>query len=185
MTGLEVAANLTTAISILLAARNSVHTWWTGMLGCALFGWLFFGARLYADVTLQILFIATSAAGWWWWARGSAGAPSPVSRARPALLGALGAASLVLAIGYGALLHLFTNAFAPFVDSLVLALSLMAQLLLVRRMVETWWVWLAVDTIAVPLFASRGLYLTAGLYAGFWLNAWYGWWRWRRELQPC
>lgn len=185
MTLLEVAANGFATISILLAGRNSVHTWWTGIVGCLLFAWLFFLARLYADVTLQIAFIATSAAGWWWWARGAAGTPTPVRHARRALLFGLGALSLGAAIGYGAMLHAFTDAYAPFIDSFVLVLSLFAQLLLVRRLVETWPIWLAVDTIAVPLYASRGLYLTSALYAAYWVNACYGWWRWRREVQSC
>ena len=42
---LELAANVLITVSILLAARNSVHTWWTGILGCALFAVVFHGAR--------------------------------------------------------------------------------------------------------------------------------------------
>jgi nicotinamide mononucleotide transporter len=185
MTVLEVAANAFATVSVLLAGRNSVHTWWSGIVGCALFAWVFLLARLYADVTLQVAFIVTSGAGWWWWVLGAAGAPLPVRRARPAMLAGLGVASIGLAIGYGAVLYGFTDAYAPFIDSFVLVLSLLAQLLLMRRLIETWAVWLAVDTIAVPLYASRELYLTATLYAAYWLNAWYGAWRWRREMRRC
>jgi nicotinamide mononucleotide transporter len=39
---LEIAANVTVAASILLAGRNSVHTWWTGIIGCSLFGLVFY-----------------------------------------------------------------------------------------------------------------------------------------------
>jgi len=42
-----------------------VHTWWSGIIGCALFAWVFYEARLYADVTLQGFFILTSIYGWW------------------------------------------------------------------------------------------------------------------------
>lgn len=185
MTALEVSANAAATISIFLAGRNSVHTWWTGIVGCVLFAALFLEARLYADVTLQIVFVVTSLAGWRWWLRGSAGEPLPVRHAQPVMLIGLGTASAAAAIGYGAILHQFTDAYAPFIDSFVLVLSLLAQLLLVRRLIETWAVWLVVDTIAVPLYASRGLYLTAVLYAAYWLNAWYGAWRWRREMRSC
>ena len=34
---LELAANIAVAGSILLAGRNNVHTWWLGIVGCALF----------------------------------------------------------------------------------------------------------------------------------------------------
>ena len=40
-----------------------------------------------------------------------------------------------------------------------------------------------VNTIAVPLYASRGLTLTAVLYAGFWLNALVALRHWRRQLE--
>ena len=57
---IELAASVMTTVSILLAARNSVHTWWTGIAGCALFAVTFYRAALYADVTLQGFFIVTS-----------------------------------------------------------------------------------------------------------------------------
>ncbi|MBE0539823.1 MAG: nicotinamide mononucleotide transporter [Verrucomicrobia bacterium] len=46
----EIAANVLNAASIVLAARNSLHTWWVGIVGCVLFGLVFFGTHLYADV---------------------------------------------------------------------------------------------------------------------------------------
>ena len=53
------------------AGRNRVSTWWTGLVGCALFAVLFFRARLYADVVLQAFFVGTCAFGWWRWLRGA------------------------------------------------------------------------------------------------------------------
>jgi nicotinamide mononucleotide transporter len=55
-----------------------------------------------------------------------------------------------------------------------------AQLLLMGRRIENWLFWLAVNTVAVPLYASRGLYLTAILYAIYWINAVVAWRWWRR-----
>ncbi|MGK8707554.1 nicotinamide riboside transporter PnuC [Metapseudomonas otitidis] len=182
---LELVADLVNLIAVLLAARNSVHTWSSGILGCVLFGWLFFESQLYADVTLQGFFIVTSALGWWAWLRGSAGTQLPVSRTAPGTLAWMAALAVVVALAYGALLHHFTDAYAPLVDSLVLTFSVLAQLLLMRRRLENWYAWLLVNTLAVPLYASRELYLTAGLYTLFWCNAWYGLYRWRRELREA
>lgn len=182
---LELVADLVNLIAVLLAARNSVHTWSSGILGCVLFGWLFFESQLYADVTLQGFFIVTSALGWWAWLRGNAGTQLPVSRTAPGTLAWMAALAVVVALAYGALLHHFTDAYAPLVDSLVLTFSVLAQLLLMRRRLENWYAWLLVNTLAVPLYASRELYLTAGLYTLFWCNAWYGLYRWRRELRDA
>lgn len=170
-TSWEVSANLVYVLSIGLATINSAHTWWTGIVGCLLFGWVFLQANLYADVTLQIFFIGTSLFGWWNWVRGNQGAPVPIQRSTlPVLMGWM-ACAIACALAYGTLLHAYTDAYAPFIDSLLLAFSVLAQFLLMQRRVETWWCWLLVNTIAVPLYLSRDLYVTAFFYAAFWVNA--------------
>lgn len=179
----EIAANVFVAAAIFLAGRNSVHTWWTGLIGCSLFAFVFYESRLYADVTLQIFFILTSIVGWWKWMRGNEGAELPVRFSRPSSLLAWTGVAALAAIGYGVLLHRFTDAYAPFLDSIVLAFSVLGQLLMMERRVENWWCWLLVNTIAVPLYASRGLRLTSALYAAFWVNAIVSLVKWRRLAQ--
>ena len=178
--GWEISANAFNAVSIVLAGRNSVHTWWTGIAGCLLFAAVFFDARLYADVTLQTFFVITSVLGWWNWMRGRQGAPLPVRRSPAPLICAFVVAGALVAVAYGWLLRRFTNAYAPFLDSVILAFSVLAQMLLMGRRLENWWCWLLVNTVAVPLYAVRGLYVTAILYAFFWVNALVSLSRWRR-----
>ena len=181
---LEIAANAVMALSIWLAARNSVHTWSTGIAGCLLFALVFLRSQLYADASLQLFFIATSLLGWWHWlhSKSSHGtAERPITRARSSVLFTCLMAALAATIIYGWLLHRFTNAYLPYVDSSVLTLSVVAQCLLMQRKLETWPFWLAVNTVSVGLFLSRGLWITAALYAAYWLNACYGWWRWKER----
>lgn len=176
----ELAANAFNAASIFLAGRNSLHMWWTTLVGCVLFAFVFYEAKLYADVTLQMFFIGTAGLGWWRWVRGEGGHELPVRHSsRPLVVGST-IAGAVVTVGYGWILHRFTDAYAPFLDSLVLAFSVIAQLLLMDRRVENWWCWLLVNTIAVPLYASRGLYVTAALYFAFWINAIVALQRWRK-----
>lgn len=185
MTVLEIAANGLNTASIVLAARNNIHMWWTTIAGCALFGFVFFEAKLYADTTLQFFFIGAGVVGWWLWLKGDEGRPVPIRRAPPRLLLLMVASALIIGVGYGALLHAFTDAYFPFVDSAVLVLSVTAQLLLMWRMIETWLLWLLVNMIAVPLYMARGLDVTAVLYVFYFFNNIYGgllWYRtWRRE----
>jgi nicotinamide mononucleotide transporter len=177
----ELGANAFNTVSIVLAGRNSVHTWWCGIVGCLLFAWVFFGAKLYADVTLQVFFVLSSVVGYRRW-RGARQGALPVTRAPWRQLLPLGAAGLAVVAGYGLLLHRFTDAYAPFVDSAILAFSVLGQLLLVQRRIETWACWLLVNTLAVPVYWLRGLHLTSLLYAVYWLNAAISWRHWRREL---
>jgi nicotinamide mononucleotide transporter len=184
----ELIANLFVTASIVFAARNSVHVWWTGIVGCAVFAWVFFDSKLYGDVVLQGFFIAISIIGWWKWLHGDAGRPLPVRWTRPGPL-ALGlAASLAFSFAWAEAMKRFTDAAAPIPDSLVLGLSVLAQFLMMARRVENWMVWIVVNSIAVPLFWSRDLKLTAVLYGFYWLNAWWALYHWRklaRETQPA
>jgi len=75
---------------------------------------------------------------------------------------------------------LYTDAYAPLADSAVLTSSVVGQLLLMARRYESWWFWLAANSIAVPLFLMRGLDVTAILYAALWVNAIVALFRWRR-----
>lgn len=185
---LEWGANGLTAWCVWLAARGQVLTWPVGIAGSLLFGWLFFESRLYADATLQLFFIATSVRGWQQWHRH--GGPADLSRLHEQGEGHLSAqrmaglllAGVVVTVAYGALLKHWTNAYAPYWDSAVLGSSVVAQLLLMRGHPATWPAWLVVNTLSVPLYLQRDLNLTAALYTAFWINAWYGWWRWHRSM---
>jgi nicotinamide mononucleotide transporter len=181
ITPLEWCANAITALSVFLAAFGHILTWPLGIVGSLLFGALFYEARLYADVTLQVFFVATSLIGWQQW-RQSGG---PVgATARKALntraLAMMLALACVVTLAYGALLQHWTQAFAPFWDSAILTTSVVAQVLLMRGHAATWPAWLLVNTLSVPLYLQRELHVTAALYTCFWLNAWWGWWRWRQ-----
>ena len=182
MTGLEFAANVVTALSVFLAGRNSVHTWWSGIIGCILFALMFYQVKLYADVALQGFFVVTSVLGWYQWLHGRDGRERVITQTAWTVLVAMLITGMVVTFIYGYVLHHYTDAYAPFIDSAVLAFSVLAQLLLMQRRVETWLFWLLVNSIAIPLYASRELYFTAALYSVYWVNAVVAWYEWRRQM---
>jgi nicotinamide mononucleotide transporter len=200
-TYLEWSAIITTVICIWLAGQNNIHNWWIGIVSSVLYGVLFWKSQLYADVTLQVFFIVTGILGWKLWlgqkrstqfATNSSVAERdelPITKASPKRMLILSGLAVLVAVGYGYLLHRFTNAYAPFVDSLVLTLSVIAELLLMRRQLQNWPVWVLVNALSVPLYASRGLTVTAVLYAVFFVNAVYSWWNWNKimkaEVEPA
>lgn len=201
-TPLELWANIFTIACIVLAGRNSIHTWWTGLVGCVLYGIMFYNVQLYADATLQVFFFATGVIGWLAWKSkpvlkrtnpsfiaGETGKQYhelqelPIGKANKEYMVVAVGTAVAVAIAYGWLLHTFTNAYAPWIDSTVLAFSVVAQLLLMSRSIQTWQVWLLVNTLSVPLFWSRELYLTSVLYGFFWINAAVSYFNWKKLME--
>ncbi len=183
MTTLEIAANVITATAIFLAGRNNVHTWWIGIIGVTLFGALFYEAKLYADVTLQVFFVVTGLIGWYQWSGNKEKPPLPISRTHvPTLIMAV-IIGIVVGGLYALLLHHFTDAYSPGWDTALLVGSVIGQILLMNRKIENWGFWLLVNTIAVPLFLSRGLHLTAILYAAYWIHAIIAYRKWNVEMR--
>lgn len=183
MSLLEITSNFMVATAIFLAGRNSVHTWWVGIIGCILFGFLFYGAKLYADVTLQGFFVITGLIGWYQWTGGRQKIELPISRTKSSTLIISVVIGVMVGVSYALLLHNFTDAYAPGWDTALLVGSVIGQILLMNRKIENWGFWLLVNTIAVPLFLSRGLYLTSVLYAAYWVHAIIAYRKWASEMR--
>src|SRR5215204_3448972 len=117
MSLLEVFANIFNLISVILANRNSVHTWWIGIIGGVLYGVMFYEVKLYADVILQIFFVLTNLYGWWAWLHGGAEHEElPITRVAVNLLILFTLLAITLTVGHGFLLHQLTDASFPFID---------------------------------------------------------------------
>lgn len=177
---LETVGAVTGAACVMLVVRRSIWNFPAGILSCAAYLVFFADGRLYADAGLQVLFIALGIHGWVAWARGRTGT-TPVRRLP---LGELTALAVAFPAAWLALTRLLehVNGAAPVYDAFVTALSLVAQWLLNRRYVESWLGWIVVDQVSVVLFWSRGMYLTAGLYALFLAMCVAGLVEWRRTL---
>ena len=171
------------AVAMVLANfRVHVVGWPLAIASSALYALLFADSRLYGEASLQFVFIALAGWGWWQWRRGR-GDDGTVLKVRtlPARWRAW-ALGLTLAAWplLGALLHRATDSDVPYLDALPTVGSIAGQILLGRKYVENWPVWVAVNAASVVLFAWKGLWLTVVLYALFTALAVVGWRAWLR-----
>lgn len=171
------------AAAVGLAAMERVSNFPVGILMSIFFGILFLDAKLFANAYLQLIYIGLGAWGWWAWTKGGKnGSALSVERASPQLIGIVLTAVVVCTAVLVPILKAAEDP-APFLDSLTTGMSLGAQALLNLKRIETWWLWLAVDLVYVPFYASQGLWLTATVYVGFLLLCIVGIRHWRGQLK--
>lgn len=179
MTQLELIAALFGAVSVYLSAREKILSWPTALVNVGLYTAVFFRAKLYADMGLQVIYFVLSAYGWYQWKfGGDRRSELKVSRATRRLWLRLGGVNLAAWISLAFVLSRFTDAQLPWIDSLLSTTSLCAQLLMTRKVAENWLLWIVVDVVYVPMYVGRGLYATAVLYAVFLVLAVIGWRSW-------
>lgn len=178
---LELIAFLLGVANVALVVRRSMWNYPFGLAMVTLYAVVFFRTRLYSDALLQLFFFVVNVYGWLLWRRAAAseGAIRVLLLSGRARAGWL-LAGAGLTVGWGYAMHRLTDASFPFWDAAVAIPSVIAQLLLSRRLVENWVIWIGVDLLAIPLYAAKELWLTAILYGVFLVLASWGlasWWR--------
>jgi nicotinamide mononucleotide transporter len=182
VTWLEIVAFVLAVAMVLANLRVKLIGWPLAIASSLLYALLFADSRLYGEATLQLFFVIIACWGWWQWQRGTTrdGAPLRV-RTLPARQRWLAAAATLAAWPLlGLLLSQVTDSDVPYFDALPTVASVTGQILLGRKLIENWPVWVAVNVVSVGLFAYKGLWLTVLLYAVFTLLAVLGWRAWRR-----
>lgn len=175
---LEWVAALLGVINIALLIFRSEWNFAFAIASVSLYVLIFFESRLYAESGLQVFFILANIWGWIVWHRA---AHSGADETRVAV-GWLSwrsrlvwlALTAALSLNLGWLMHRYTNAVMPFADSAIAGASVSAQILLGYRRIENWVLWIVIDFAAVALYIYRGLYPTAGLYAGMLVMSLFG-----------
>jgi nicotinamide mononucleotide transporter len=181
VSAIEIVAPLLGLVNVWLVVRRSVWNYPFGIAMVLLYARVFFEAKLYSDALLQIFFLVVQLYGWWNWVRSR----SESGEVRVLRLGsgerlAWAGGCALAALAWGALMRFQTDASYPWWDASVAIPSVAAQILLSRRFIENWWLWILVDLLAVGLYAAKELWPTAGLYLVFLGLATWGLIAWRR-----
>lgn len=182
VTWLEIVAFVLSIAMVLLNFHVHPAAWPLAIAASLLYALLFAESRLYGEASLQVFFAVVALWGWWQWLRGRGADGEPLRVHRLAPRARWRAALLTLAAWplLAVILIRFTDSDVPWLDALPTVGSLTGQVLLGRKLIENWAVWLAVNAVSVVLFAVKGLWLTVLLYAVFAVLSVVGWRQWRR-----
>jgi nicotinamide mononucleotide transporter len=185
-------------VAMVLCNIRQIHWGWPlAFASSVLYCGVFAGSKLYGDAGLQVFF---AAAALWGWAQWLTGQSSGGQARKEGILKTQGlavqqltrngallcvAASALLWLALGVFLLNFTSTDVPWWDGFTTALSIVATVLLGRKYIENWTMWVLVNAVSMGLFAFKGLWLTFALYGLFLTMAVVGWLAWRRDMQAA
>ena len=188
---IEIFGAVTGIIYVFLEIRQNLWLWPIGIITSAVYIWVFFHGKLYADMSMQGYYLAISIIGWYWWRRkervsGGAGEQVieelKVTRMSLRLALILAGVFVVLYTSMFFILREFTDSPVPGFDAFLTSLSIVATWMLARKIFEHWYLWIIVNSAACGLFIYRGLYPTVILYAVYCLMSFAGLKEWRKSF---
>lgn len=180
---LEWVAAILSAVSVYLSARENIWSWPLAIVSVTMYGFVFVDAGLYSDAGLQVFFCVISIYGWYEWLHGGPRhGRLHVSRATPRVWLLAGLFGLAFWLLLGSLTSRLQGVSLPFLDAGLTTVSVIAQIMMTRKILENWLLWILVDLVYVPMYVYKNLYPTAGLYAVFLVLAVLGFVQWRGSL---
>lgn len=178
-------------LCVLLLIRQNIWNWPIGLLYSLVSVVVFYRARLYAELPLQMFYIVMNGYGWYYWAfakrpaRATENEPLPVTNiaSRTALI--LVVIVILATAATGWLFANRTNAALPYWDSAATTMSFAAMWMTARKQIENWYVWLVVDILETGIYLVKGIELYAVLYCVYIGMAVAGWWAWRSSQRQA
>ncbi|WP_345212822.1 nicotinamide riboside transporter PnuC [Mucilaginibacter gynuensis] len=180
-TAIEMAGFVTGLACVYLAAKNNIWNWPFAIVNVSIYIFIFFKAHLFADMYLQVYFLWMNIYGWYYWShKPGAALKTPVKLITRQQVLLLSAAVIVFTIILGSVLK-YTTASYPYIDSFCAACSMGAQILMARKVLENWLIWIFVNVVYVGVYLFKDLHLTAIMYAVYIGIALLGYIEWRRD----
>jgi nicotinamide mononucleotide transporter len=158
---------------------------------------MFYQIQLYPDMFLQVFFFITNIIGFWQWKfpkelHANLKHELKISKLSLRQFFIYLAGGLVCTYLLGTFAknlselipQLFSKPSAfPYLDSFTTVMSIFATFLLIRKKVEAWWMWLAIDIISTYMYFVKEVKLYSLLYAVFCVIALLGAINWTKEYR--
>lgn len=172
---------------VFLSIKQNILTWLMGLLTSALYIYVFFTAKFYADMALQVYYVWISIYGWILWSQKQQNSPNQevvhivhinIKQSKVLLV-----ISILLWFIIYFILKYFTDSPIPLGDSFTTALSIVGTWMLAKKILEHWIIWIVVDMISLILYIMKGLYPTSIMFVIYTIAALWGYFEWKKELK--
>lgn len=179
---IEIIGTIAGLLFLYLEIKQNKWLWPVGLLTSVMYIYVFFVAKLYADMSLQFYYVAISIYGWLVWSTGSSKTELPVRRISKKLCFTLLGVSALIYVFIAFVLVNYTDGSIPYWDAFTSALSIVATWMLARKILEQWLVWFLVNAVSLGLYIYKGLYPTSILFFFYTVLALVGYLQWKKDM---
>lgn len=188
---LEIIAVIFGILSVWYARKERILVFPFGIISVAIFIYIFFAGKLYANAGINVVYLLTNVYGWYNWAR--------PQKDNEQLQITKNSAKQNITIGFLAVLIYFgvifllrwynrndasyLQSYFPWFDTLNTSFFLCATILMTVKKVENWLFWILGNVISIPFFLTQGLYFTSFQYGVFLVLSVLGYLEWKKKAE--
>ena len=155
-TWIGIIASVTGVICVVLCGMGRVSNYLYGTINVILYAYIAWKAKYYGDVMLNLLYyLPTNFIGWAAWNKHINAETNVVYKKRMTIKQdiLLAIISIVSVAGYAYILRLLGGNL-PIGDSMSTVFSVLAQILMIKRFMEQWVIWIVVDVVSVIMWIA-------------------------------
>ncbi len=184
---IEICGAIISIIYLYFSYKQIIWLWLFGLMSALFYIWIYFDSGFYADMSLQVYYVAVSLYGWFHWSAGGHSADGKsnikISRITKREGVVVFSVFLLLWLFISQVLIRFTNSQISVMDAFTTAGSIVATWMLARKILEHWLIWIVVDTISLGLYLYKGLYATATLFLVYTIVAVAAYYAWKKDMK--
>lgn len=175
MNWIELTAAIFGVISVWYARKEKILVFPFGIINVAIYIYICFEARLYANAGINMVYLASNIFGWYMWSRtGDDNQKLQIRRNSPRQQIITWSSVLLIYVAVFLLLRwvnrddaAYLASWLPRIDAFNTSFFLVATILMAVKRLENWHFWIIGNIVSIPIYASQGLYFTSGQYAIF------------------
>lgn len=179
---LEIIGVVSSLLYIYFATKENRLCFLFGLISSTIYVYICFSYQLYFDTLINLYYIVMSFVGWAMWSENKNKVEEKVKsiQNKTFLLYATigGLATLV----FGGIALNYSDASLPFVDSFTTVFAIIATVMVVKKQIENWLIWIIVDGVGIGMYFYKELYFTSFLFLIYTIIAIQGYRKWKTQL---
>ena len=186
---IEVLGALTGLIYLYFSIKRIIWLWPLGIITSLLYIYVFYEAKFYADMSLQVYYFFISIYGWYHWLFGKEknvkkdkGEQIPIATIGIRYWLILISITIILTVITGYILQRYTDSPLPYWDAFTTSGSVVATWMLARKMLENWLFWIVLDLVSMGMYIYKGLVPTVILFLVYSSMAIIGYFQWKKDM---